>query len=77
MKVQATVLRNFQAASLADAGAGLDNVLARTRERDNVDVGSVELVTPPGDRTVTLPPVSGPVGYGPRVPSPARASNGA
>ena len=45
MKVQATVLRNFQATSLADAGAVLDNVLARARERDDVDVdvGSVEL----------------------------------
>ena len=52
MKVQATVLRNFQATSLADAGAVLDNVLGRARERDDVDVGSVELVTLPGDRTV-------------------------
>jgi hypothetical protein len=31
MKVQATVLRNFQATSMADAGAVLDNVLARAR----------------------------------------------
>jgi len=75
MKVQATVLRNCQATSLADAGAVLDDVLARARVRDDVDVGSAELVTPPGDRTVTLPPVSGPVGYAPRVPQPARASN--
>lgn len=77
MKVQATVLLSFQAASLADAGAVLDDVLARARERDDVEVGSVELVTPPGERTVTLPPVSGPVGYAPRVPPSAHASNGA
>jgi hypothetical protein len=77
MKVQATVLLSFQATSLGDAGAVLDDVLARARERDDVDVGSVELVTPPGDRAVTLPPVSGPVGYAPRVPTRAHASNGA
>jgi hypothetical protein len=76
MKVQATVLLGFQAASLAEAGAILDDVLARARERDDVDVGRVEVVSPPGDRTVTLPPISGPVGYAPRVPSPAHMTNG-
>jgi hypothetical protein len=76
MKVQATVVLGFQAASLAEAGAVLDDVLARARERDDVDVGRVEVLTPPGDRTVTLPPISSPVGYAPRVPPPARASNG-
>ena len=75
MKVQATFLIGFQASSLAEAGAVLDDVLARARERDDVDVGRVEVITPPGDRTVTLPPVSGAVGYAPRVPPPA--SNGA
>jgi hypothetical protein len=63
MKVQATVLLGFQATSLAEAGAILDDVLARAREREDVDVGRVELLSPPGDRSVTLPPVSGPVGY--------------
>jgi hypothetical protein len=76
MKVQATVLLGFQATSLAEAGAILDDVLARARERDDVDAGRVELLSPPGDRAVTLPPVSGPVGYVPRVPPPAPASNG-
>jgi hypothetical protein len=33
MKVQATVLLAFQAKSLAEAGAVLDDVLARARER--------------------------------------------
>jgi transposase-like protein len=58
MKVQATVVRTFQAKSLAEAGAVLDDVLARARERDDVDVGRVEILSPPGDRAVTLPPVS-------------------
>jgi hypothetical protein len=33
MKVQATVLLTFQAKSLAEAGAVLDEVLTRARER--------------------------------------------
>jgi hypothetical protein len=77
MKVQATVLLSFQATSLADAGAVLDDVLERARERDDVDVGRVELLSPPGDRTVTLPPVSAPVGYAPHDPSAATTGNGA
>jgi hypothetical protein len=60
MKVQAKVLLNFQAKTLAEAGAVLDDVLARARQRNDVDVGSVEFVSPPGDRGVTLPPVSAP-----------------
>jgi hypothetical protein len=77
MKVQATVLLAFQAKSLAEAGAVMDDVLARARERDDVDVGRVELLSPPGDRTVTLPPVSSaPLGYQPHVPPPASAGNG-
>jgi hypothetical protein len=70
MKVQAAVLLSFQAKSLAEAGALLDDVLGCARERDDVDVGRFELLSPPGDRTVTLPPVSAPVGYAPHVPPP-------
>ena len=75
MKVQATVLISFQATSLAEAGAVMDDVLACARDRDDVDVRSIDLLTPPGERSVTLPSVSGPVGYAPRVPPPA--GNGA
>lgn len=57
MKVQTTVLLTFQAKTLAEAGAVLDDVLTRARERGDVDVGRVELASPPGDRAVTLPPV--------------------
>jgi hypothetical protein len=76
MKVQATVLLAFQAKSLAQAGAVLDDVLATAREREDVDVGGVELLSPPGDRAVTLPSVSAPLGYQPHVPPPASAANG-
>ena len=73
MKLQATVVLSFQAKTLGEAGAVVDDVLARARERDDVDVGRVELISPPGDRPVTLPPVSAPVGYAPPVPP---SSNG-
>jgi hypothetical protein len=71
MKVQATVLLSFQAKSLAEAGVLLDDVLARARGREDVDIGGVEIVSPPGDRIVTLPPPHAPVGYAPQVPHPA------
>jgi hypothetical protein len=71
MKVQANVLLSFQAKTFAEVGALLDDVLERARERDDVDVGRVELASPPGDRAVTLPPVQTPAGYAPGVPSSA------
>jgi hypothetical protein len=76
MKVQATVLLSFQAKSLGEAGAVLDDVLGRARERGDIDIGSVELCSPPGDRAVTLPPLSAPLGYAPQVPPRASVHNG-
>jgi hypothetical protein len=74
MKVQATVLLSFQAKTFEEAGTLLDDVLARAREREDVDVGRVDVASPPGDRVVTLPPVSAPAA--PHIPSPASAGNG-
>jgi hypothetical protein len=76
MKVQATVLFTFQARSLGEAGAVLDDVLTRARERDDVDVGRVEVASPPADRPVTLPPVPAAAGYAPHVPPPTTSGNG-
>jgi hypothetical protein len=76
MKVQATVRLSFQAKTLAEAGAVLDDVLTRARERNDVDVGHVEFVSPPGDRGVTLPPISAPAGYHRQTPASARIANG-
>jgi hypothetical protein len=75
MKVQATVLLNFQAATLEEAGALLDDVLERARQREDVDVAHVDFSTPPGDRLVTLPPVSATGGSPPHVPSGASRRN--
>jgi hypothetical protein len=68
MKVEATAVFRLQASSLAEAGAVLDDVLARARERDDVDVGQVNVTTPPGGTPVTLPAVSTPGEYPPGVP---------
>jgi hypothetical protein len=76
MKVQATVLLTFQAKSLAQAGAVLDDVLTRARERDDVEVGRVEIASPPADRMVTLPPVSAAAGYPPQTPPQTTSENG-
>jgi hypothetical protein len=76
MKLQATVLLSFQATTFEEAGTLLDDVLGRARERDDVDVGRVDVISPPGDRAVTLPPVSTPAGGLPHVPSSPRSGNG-
>ena len=76
MKVQASVLLTFQAKSLADAGAILDDVLGRARQRDDVDLGRVEISSPPADRAVTLPPVSTATGFTPGFPSRTTSGNG-
>jgi hypothetical protein len=68
MKVQASIVLSFQAKTLTEAGAVLDDVLARAREREDVDVGAVELTSPPRDRLVTLPPVPASGHAGPGVP---------
>jgi hypothetical protein len=75
MKVQATVVLSFQAKTLGEAGDLMDDVLGRARERDDVDIASVELASPPGDRAVTLPPVSAPIGCAPGVPSSANGGS--
>jgi hypothetical protein len=76
MKVQASVVLRFQAKTLTEAGAVLDDVLARARAREDVDVAAVELTSPPGDRLVTLPPVPGPGHAAPRVPFTGNVGNG-
>ena len=73
MKLQATVLISLQAKTFEEAGAILDDVLARARERQDVEVGRVEVASPPGDTMVTLPALSGRAAGG----APAAAGNGA
>ncbi len=69
MKVRATVVLTFQAKTLGDAGAVMDDVLTRARERDDIEVGGVEIVSPPGEHAVTLPAPVLASGFGPPSPS--------
>ena len=55
MKLTATIVLSFQARTLAEAGAKLDEVLAPARTHDDVEVRSVDLQTPSGAPPVTLP----------------------
>jgi hypothetical protein len=75
MKLQATIVLSFQAATLRQAGEKLDDVLERARARDDVDVESVELHTPAGAGPVSLPQVQRPVA--PPTPVPHPGSGGA
>jgi hypothetical protein len=68
MKVEATVVFRLQANSLGETGAVLDDVLGRARERDDVEVGQVTVMTPPGATPVTLPAVPTRGEYPPGVP---------
>ena len=74
--VQASIVLSFQAKTLTDAGAVLDDVLARARDREDVDLSAVELISPPGDRQVTLPPVAGLGHAAPPVPFTANLADG-
>ena len=75
MKVQATVVLAFQAKTLADAGAVMDDVLARARERNDVEVEGVEILTPPGEPRVTLPAPPMAVGFERSIPASSPAIN--
>jgi hypothetical protein len=76
MKVQASVVLSFQVKTLTEAGAVLDDVLARAGAREDVDVAAIELTSPPGDRLVTLPQVPGSGHAAPRVPFTGNVGNG-
>jgi hypothetical protein len=55
MKLQATVVISYRADSLADAGDALDDVLSRAREREDVEIESIQLGTPASTGPVSLP----------------------
>jgi hypothetical protein len=76
MKVEASVLLKFQASSLSEAGAVLDDVLGRAREREDVEIGQVTVTTPPGAVSVSLPAVPSAGAYPPGVPRPPGVDGG-
>jgi len=70
MKLTANIVLSFQARTLAEAGATLDDVLQRAHEREGVDVQHVDLQTPSGAVPVTLPATAAPSPPPHRVPHP-------
>jgi hypothetical protein len=70
MKLQATVVISYRADSFGDAGDALDDVLQRARERDDVEIDSVQFSTPASAGPVSLPYVETPPSPPRRVPHP-------
>jgi hypothetical protein len=70
MKLQATIVISYRADSFGDAGGALDDVLQRAREREDVEIESVQLGTPASAGPVTLPHVESAPAPPQRVPHP-------
>jgi hypothetical protein len=70
MKLQATIVISYRADSFSDAGGALDDVLKRARERDDVEIDSIQLGTPASAGPVSLPYVERPPAPPQRVPHP-------
>jgi hypothetical protein len=70
MKVQATILISYRADSFGEAGGAIDDVLQRAREREDVEIDSIQLGTPASAGPVTLPYVETPPAPPQRVPHP-------
>jgi hypothetical protein len=70
MKLQATIVISYRADSFGDAGGALDDLLRRARERDDVEIDSIQLSTPASAGPVSLPYVETPPAPPQRVPHP-------
>jgi hypothetical protein len=70
MKLEATIVISYRADSFGDAGDALDDVLRRARERDDVEIDSIQLSTPVTAGPVSLPRVETPPAPPRRVPHP-------
>jgi len=70
MKLQATIILSYRADTFVDAGAALDDVLQRAREREDVEIDGIQLGTPASAGPVSLPYVERPPAPPQRVPHP-------
>lgn len=70
MKLQATIVISYRADSFGDAGSALDDLLQRAREREDVEIDSIQLGTPASAGPVSLPYVERPPAPPQRVPHP-------
>jgi hypothetical protein len=76
MKLQATIVISYRSDSLAEAGEKLDDVLLRAREREDVEIDSIELRTPVSAGPVSLPRIERTLQTRPAPPSPMREGDG-
>jgi hypothetical protein len=56
MKFRATVVFEFNASSIVDAGHKVDDAVKHAGEKSEMDARSIDLITPPGSAPVTIPP---------------------
>lgn len=59
MKFQATIVFEFNAGSVVDAGQKIDDVVKHARGAAEMDAKSIDVLTPPGSPPVTIPPPGG------------------
>ena len=57
MKFQATIVFEFNATSLVDAGHKVNDAVQHAAQADDMEAKSITVVTPPGSPPVTLPAV--------------------
>jgi hypothetical protein len=55
MKFRATVVFEFNAGSMEDAGQKVSDTVDHALEKSEMDAKSIDLITPPGSAPVTLP----------------------
>jgi dihydrodipicolinate synthase/N-acetylneuraminate lyase len=55
MKFQVTIVFEFNASSLVDAGHKVNDAVEHAREADDMEAKSIVVVTPPAATPVTLP----------------------
>jgi hypothetical protein len=56
VKFRATVVFEFNAGSIVDAGHKVDDAVKYAGEKSEMDARSIDLITPPGSTPVTIPP---------------------
>ena len=59
MKFQATIVFEFNASSLVDAGHKVNDAVEHAREADDMEAKSIVVVTPPAATPVALPAPTG------------------
>jgi dihydrodipicolinate synthase/N-acetylneuraminate lyase len=59
MKFQTTIVFEFQANSLVDAGHKVNDAVEHAQEADDMEAKSIVVVTPPAATPVTLPAPTG------------------